>query len=489
MRPPFRRALYFVSKARKGGIRIATTFIKPYKAPKGRSAIDTMKDRFDYGLDPKKCAATSSYLCDPKTAYAEFRLTKSQYEVRTGRSSEKGHLFFQIRQAFPAGEVTVEEAQRIGYETAMRWTKGHYQFFVCTHTNTGKIHNHIYYNATAEDGTRKFHNFIGSSFAVRRLSDRICLEHNLSVVVNPKQHSQSKFKHYGQWLGETKPPSLKEQLKATINQVLRNDKPKDLDAFFGLMKDAGYEHKWGRGGVLSFRAEGQEKFTRLRQSTLGVGYSIDDIKAVIEGRKTLPVYEPKPAPRKVSLVIDIQEKLRDGKGPAYTRWATVFNLKQMAAALQYLQENKLQVYGDLVTKAETVTERFHAIGDKLKATESALKQNNALRKAITDYARTRSVFEEYKAQKYSNKYLAEHEDDIAVYRAAQAAMRALLHGEKLPKMDALKAEWQMLESEKKAGYSEYRNAQTEMREIIAVKANIDHLLGLSEQDKAKETER
>lgn len=271
---------------------MATTFIKPYKVAKGRSALDTMKDRFEYGLDIKKCAAVSSYLCDPKTAHAELLLAKSQYEARTGRPAEKGHLFFQLRQAFPIGEVSVEEAQRIGYETAMRWTKGNYQFIVCTHTNTGKIHNHIYYNATREDGTRKFHNFLGSSFAVRRLSDRICLEHNLSVVVNPKQHSQSKFRHYGQWLGAAKPPSFKEQLKAAIDQVLR-DKPKDFDAFLGLMKEAGYEHKWGRGGSLSFRTEGQEKFTRLRSTTLGDGYSPGGIKAVIEGRKTRPVNELK----------------------------------------------------------------------------------------------------------------------------------------------------------------------------------------------------
>lgn len=189
------------------------------------------------------------------------------------------------------------------------------------------------------------------------------------------------------------------------------------------------------------------------------------------------------------MVIDIQEKLKGGKGPAYAHWATVFNLKQMAAALQYLQENNLLVYEDLATKAEALTERFHALGDKLKETESALNRNAALRRVIIDYARTRPVFEEYKARKYSNQYLAEHETDIAVYRAAQATMRKLLQGEKLPKMDVLRAEWQALESRKKSGYSEYRNAQKEMREVIAIKANIDHLLGLSKQEKIKETER
>ena len=143
----------------------------------------------------------SSYLCDPETVHAEFMLVKGQYQAETGRTAEQGALCYQIRQAFPQGEVTPEEANRIGYETAMRWTKGKYQFFVCTHTDKGHIHNHIYYNSTAYDRSRKFRNFIGSSFALRRLSDRVCLEHALSVVERPKLHSKGRFLHYGQLQG------------------------------------------------------------------------------------------------------------------------------------------------------------------------------------------------------------------------------------------------------------------------------------------------
>ena len=467
---------------------MATTYIKPYKTAKGGTAISTMKDRFDYGLDPKKCAAVSSYLCEPETAHAEFLLVKNQYEAITGRPAEKGHLFFQIRQAFPHGEVTVEDAQKIGYEAAMRWTKGKHQFFVCTHTDKGHLHNHIYYNATAEDSSRKFHNFIGSTFALRRLSDRICLEHDLSVIVNPKQHSKGAFKHYGDWLGTEKPPTFQERLKAAVDAAL-STQPQDFDAFLLLMVEAGFEHKWGRGGVLSFRAEGQERFTRLRASTLGDGYGLNDIRAIIEGRAAMPEGRVRAVPRKVSLIIDIQEKMKDGKGPAYARWATVYNLKQMAAALQYLQENNLLVYEDLAAKADAVTERFHSSGDKLKATEAAMKRNSDLKVAIADYARTRPVFDEYKSKKYSNKYLAEHEADIAVYRAAQATIRDILSGEKLPKMDVLKAEWLSLRTEKRDRYTEYRTALKDMREVIAVKANIDHLLGLTDHSKNKEQER
>ena len=467
---------------------MATTYIRPYKTSPGMTAANTMFERFDYGLDPKKCAAVSSYLCDPKMAHAEFMLVKNNYEAITGRPAENGHLFFQIRQACPPGEITVEEAQKIGYETAMRWTKGKYQFFVCTHTNTGNIHNHIYINSTAYEGNRKFHNFLGSTFAVRRLSDRVCLEHGLSIIKNPKQHSKSKFKHYGEWLGKNKPPTFQERLTAAIDTVL-SEKLKDLDAFLSAMKAAGYEHKRVRGGGYSFRIIGdeQERYTRLRATTLGAGYDLVDILDIINGRAAADG-RVRPTPN-VNLIVDIEKKIAEGKGAGYERWAKLYNLKQMAAAMQYLQEHKIYSREELDEKASGAADRFHAISDKMKTTEAAIKHNADLKAAIMDYAKTRPVFEEYKAKKYSNKYLAEHEAEIKIYRAAQATMQELLQGAKLPKMDVLKSEWQTLTAEKKTEYSDYRTAQKDMREILAVKANVDHLFSITNGQKNKEMER
>ncbi len=117
----------------------------------------------------------------------------------------------------------------------MRWTKGKYQFFVCTHTDKAHIHNHIYFNATAFDRSRKFHNFIGSSFALRRLSDRVCIEHELSVIQNPRQHSKGRFLHYGQWIGE-KPPSAKQRVRLAVLAALEK-KPTDFADFLRLMEE------------------------------------------------------------------------------------------------------------------------------------------------------------------------------------------------------------------------------------------------------------
>lgn len=244
----------------RGDATTATTYIRPYKQAAGLSAVQTMEERFAYGLNPQKLGAVSSHLCDPATAAAEFLLVKSEYQAATARPVERGALFFQIRQAFPPGEVTAEEANKLGFETAMRWTKGKYQFFVCTHTDKGHIHNHIYFNSTAFDCSRKFHNFLGSSFALRRLSDRVCLEHDLSVIQNPKLHSKGRFLHYGQWIGD-KPPSAQQRVRLAIIAALEK-KPADFAAFLRLMEESGFAVKRGRGGVVSFLAPGQDKYTR-----------------------------------------------------------------------------------------------------------------------------------------------------------------------------------------------------------------------------------
>lgn len=224
--------------------------------------------------------------------------------------------------------------------------------------------------------------------------------------------------------------------------------------------------------------------TRLRSDTLGDGYGEADIKAALSGSRQHPG-QPR---QKVSLAIDIQSKLQ-GKGPGYERWAKVFNLKQMAAALAYLQDNGLTDYKQLEQKATAATERFHKLSDQIKSTEAALHTNMELKAATVQYAKTRPVFEKYKASKYSKKFLAEHEADIELYRAACADFKRILDGGKLPKMDALKEEGRKLAERKKKLYAEYRKAKADMQEVTTIKANIDYLLGYSEPGRKKEQER
>ena len=484
-----------LSFCRGGGDLTATTFLKAHHISRGETIAQSLKDRFDYGQSPEKTGngeLISAYECDPQTADAEFLLAKARYKAITGREQRRDAdvLCYQIRQSFKPGEITAEEANRMGYETAMRWTKGKHAFFVATHTDRAHIHNHIYYNSTTLDCTRKYKDFWRSASALRRLSDRVCLENDLSVITDPKLHSKGRFLHYGQWLGPERPPSAKVRLKAAIGEALAK-RPADFADFLRLMEEAGYAVRRGRGGAISFLVPGQEKPTRLRASTLGDGYDPEDIKAVIAGERPIPehpVLVPA-APRRVNLIVDIQEHLRSGKGAAYARWAKVYNLKQMAAALQFMQEQNITEYDQLSAKAEDAVSRFHALTEQLRRTEADLSATSELMGAVVRYAKTRPVFDGYKAAKYSRKYLAEHEAELADYRAAKATMGELLGGEKLPKMAELKEKRRQLAAQKKVLYTEYRSAQEEMRQAVAVKANIDHLLGVTDGQHKKEQER
>ena len=457
-------------------------------ANEGESIAEAIRDCLDYGKNPEKTEDgkyISSYECDPATVAAEFLLAKASYKAMTGREQKKGSdvLCYQIRQSFYPGEITPEEANRISYELAMRWTKGRHAFIVTTHTDKQHIHSHIYYNSTTLDCTRKFRNFWGSSFALRRLSDRLCLENGLSIVENPKPRSKGKFRNYGEWQdGQKKSLTYQDRLRAAIDSALAK-KPADFPAFLSLMEQAGYEVKQQRS-VISFRAPGQERFTRLRSDTLGEGYSEADIRATLSGSRQRPG-QPR---QKISLAINIQSRLQ-GKGPGYERWAKVFNLKQMAAALAYLQDNGLTDYEQLEQKATAATEHFHKLSDQIKSTEAALHTNMELKAATVQYAKTRPVFEKYKASKYSKKFLAEHEADIELYRAACADFKAILGGAKLPKMDTLKEEGRKLSEQKKKLYAEYRKTKADMQEVTTIKANIDYLLGYSEPGRKKEQER
>lgn len=473
----------------EGGIHLATTTLLKRHANEGETIAEAIRDCLDYGKNPEKTENgkyVSSYECDPATVAAEFLLAKASYKAITGREQKKEDdiLCYQIRQSFLPGEITPKEANRIGYELAMRWTKGRHAFIVTTHTDKKHIHCHIYYNSTTLDCTRKFRNFWGSSFALRRLSDRLCLENGLSIVENPKPRSKGDYKNYGEWLqNRERPLNFQDKLRLAIDTALAK-RPGDLAAFLSLMEQAGYEIKKVRGGGLSFRlaGQGQERFTRLRASTLGEGYDLKDILAVIDGSRK----HSGQSPRKVNLLVDIQAKLQAGKGAGYARWAKVFNLKQMAQTMNYLSENNLLEYAVLEEKAAAATAHHNELSAQIKAAEKRMAEIAVLRTHIVNYAKTREVYVAYRKAGYSKKFREEHEEEILLHQAAKNAFDEM-GVKKLPKVKELQTEYAKLLEEKKKTYAEYRRSREEMRELLTAKANVDRVLKMEvEQDVEKE---
>lgn len=374
-------------------------------------------------------------------------------------------LAYHIRQAFKPGEITPEDANRIGRELAERFTKGRYQFIVATHIDRGHVHNHIIFAAVSEDAGRRFRDFLGTAKAVRKISDRLCLENGLSVIENPKRGR----KDYGKWLGDQRPLSAQEKVRDAIDAALAQR----------------------RGSSLSFLAPGQEKATRCRKKTLGDDYTPEAIQERIEGRRVVSSSRSKapakPA-RKVNLLIDIQSKLQAGKGAGYAQWAKVFNLKQMAQTISFLEENGLLEYDALAARAAEGTARFNELSGTIKRTEGRMAEIAALQKQIVNYSKTRDVYAAYRKAGYSKKFLAAHETEILLHKAAKAAFDKLCL-QKLPTYKTLQAEYAGLLAEKKKAYAEYAAAKKEMQAVLTAKANVDRLLGAPPERPEQEKEQ
>ena len=452
---------------------IATTRIIPMHHTKGKSILRCLGERIEYSKNKEKTAQEeyiTAYECDVKTAVAEFALAKREYGILSGREQKNNVIAYQVRQSFKPGEVTPEEANRIGYEFAERFLKGKHAFIVCTHIDRRHIHNHIIWNSTTLDCTRKFQNFWYSTNAVRKLSDLICTEHQLSVITNPQKHGGVT---YDKWLGDKKKPSHRELLKGAIDDVLAKQ-PGGFDAFLQLLNEIGYTAV-RRGKNLSFQHPDCK--SSIRMNSLGDGYTEAEIRAVLDGEEQhTPKKKRNPlAPQKDSLLIDIQQKMAEGKGAGYIHWAKKFNIKQMAQTVNYLREHGLMDYDVLKQKAADATGKFNRLSDEIKSAEKRMAEIAVLKTHIINYSKTREVYTAYRKSGYSKKYLTEHESDILLHKAAKKAFDEL-GVTKLPTVKSLQAEYAELLAKKKAAYTEYRTAREEMKELLLHKSNIDRML-------------
>lgn len=458
---------------------MATTRLIPLHAGKGRTEGTAIRDILDYSKNPDKTEKgelITSYACDHRTADAEFLLAKREYLERTGRYRGKDDVIaYHMRQSFLPGEITPEEANRMGQELARRFTHGNHAYIVATHTDKQHIHNHIIFHSVNLDCDRKFRNFFNSTHALHKLSDTICIENGYSIVADPKRHGQA----YNKWLGDRAKLPQREAIRILIDDALAQ-KPADLDALLALLKAAGCEIK--RGKQISIRGPGQTRFKRL--DTLGEAYDLPALTAILAGERahqprkrthTAAIQTPK-----VNLLVDIQAQLRAGKGPGYERWAKRFNIKQMAQTLNYLMENGLLDYHDLKKKAQQAEARCNALASAVKATEAKLAENAVLQTHILNYIKTREVYAAYRQSGYSKMFLTEHEGEIALHKAAKKAFDEL-GLKKLPTIRTLRADYAALLVEKKLTYTEFRRAREDMRQMLKAKANIEQLLGREPQ--------
>ena len=381
---------------------MATTRIMPLHVGKGRTESRAISDIIDYVANPQKTdngRLITGYACDSRTADAEFLLAKRQYIAATGRVRGTDDVIaYHVRQSFRPGEITPEEANRLG--------------------------------------------------------------------------DQAKSSH-------------RELLRVAIDNAL-SQSPADFEELLKLLREYGCEVS-KRGKSYRLKLSGWEKAARM--DSLGEGYGLEDLRAVLLGKK---VHTPRKKtvtqaePPKINLLVDIQAKLQAGKGVGYARWAKVFNLKQMAQTMNYLSENNLLEYAVLEEKAAATTAHHNDLSAQIKAAEKRMAEIAVLRTHIVNYAKTREVYVAYRKAGYSKKFREEHEEEILLHQAAKNAFDEM-GVKKLPKVKELQTEYAKLLEEKKKTYSEYRRSREEMRELLTAKANVDRVLKMEvEQDVEKE---
>ena len=456
---------------------MAATRLIAMHVNKGKTLARSLADRTDYAQNPEKTEKgdlVTAYACDPMTCDEEFLLSKRQYRQYTGREQKGDVIAYQIRQSFKPGEITAEEANRVGYELALAFTKGRHAFIVATHTDRAHIHNHIIFNSTSLDCRQKFRDFRRSGLALQQVSDRICLEHGLSVIEPRPYRERKRPAMY------PKRPKLRDGICAQIDQIL-SGRPKDFEDFLHRMEEAGYEVK--RGGQIAFRGKGQQRFIRLR--SLGEGYAEEEIQNEIAGvisekdRKSGQNHEEP----YFHLLLDIQSRMQ-GKGAGYERWMKVYNLKQMADTFLFLREQHIETFADLYEKADAAVSRFDDLNRLIRDAETQMAANLAMQKHIQNYAKTRDIYAAYRKSGYSKPFFEAHRAEITLHKAAKEAFDDA-GTRKLPSIRSLREDYAKLLAKKKQAYPEYREAKRKMQDYLKARQNVESFYG---EDLKKERE-
>lgn len=457
---------------------MAATRFMALHVNKGKTVAQCLADRTDYSENAAKTnngEFITGYMCDPKTCDQEFLLSKREYLHKRGFEAKRNIIAYQIRQSFAPGEITPEEANQVGYETAMRWTKGEHAFIVATHVDRAHIHNHIIYNSTNLKCDRKYADFWGSGKALQKVSDLVCIEHGLSVI-EPRKKSER-----GKYINEHFAPSIRDEIRKDIREILSTN-PGSLDDFLKILEAKGYEIKKGKN--LSLRRIGAKRF--LRCDTLGKDYELDNIKRIIAGEKSDT--DRFLRDRKMNLVLDIQAIIAKNKGPGFERWAKKYNLKQTAKAICFLQEHDILSREKLTEMTEALAARFDELGKSLKAKQARLDEITELKTAIADYYRTRDVYTQYRESGFNSKFYEAHRADIQLHKVAKDVFNK--QGvKKLPKITELNKEFSEILSAKKADYTEYKKVKSEMQEYLIAKQNLEALLNSGsgeKEERAKE---
>ena len=421
----------------------------------------TLKAAIDYICNPEKTDGkllVSSYGCAAETADIEFAWTR-RHAIDKGTNLGR-HLI----QAFQPGEVTPEQAHKIGMELAKEILGGKYEFVLTTHIDKDHVHNHLIFNTVSFADHKHYHSNKRSYHYIRRTSDRLCKEHGLSVIIPGQDKGKSYIEHQTAQNGT----SYKAKLKAAIDRLL--PACSNLEELLHRLQREGYEIK--RGKYISARAPDQERFTRLK--TLGVDYTEEALAARIVGRSR-PSRQPKQRNGKISLLIDIQNNIKAQQSAGYRRWATIENLKRIADTSNFLTEHGIGSYEELLDRCEATTVSVARLKANLRDTGAKIDELALKIKHVGTYRQLKPIYDRYKASRDKEKFLRGHESEIILFEAAARECKRL-GAVPLPTTESMKTERARLTAERERLLAEYKAARSEALQYSIIERNVDVLL-------------
>lgn len=448
---------------------MAATRIMSIHINKGKTARQCIGERLDYIMNPKKTDGgilVSTYACSPETAADEFMLFRQEYQQNTGRTQENEVIGYHVRQAFKPDEITPEDANEIGKELASRMTDDQFAYVVATHIDKHHIHNHIILCSTDLEGQHKYRDVKQSAKDLAEISDSLCREHGLSVIQNP----QDKTVTYDKWQGNQRKFTHRDELRMIIDAVLRMQ-PNGFDALMQLLEDAGCRIK--RGAQISIKPPEGERFIRL--DSLGSEYDEASLRRSLTGDH---VHISK-IPRgdfngsQVKRLVDIEAKLRAGKGKGYQVWAERNNIDAKAQMIIFLKEHHICSLEELNDQIQELTDQRDSLKASLREKQNRMKEINRQRQAIRDYSRTKEVYTQYRESNWSVKFYQEHRQEIEDHKNAQAVYGSL--GGKLPTLKELTAEYDGLKEQKENDQAVLNELKPKLTDLTYIRYNYEIL--------------
>ena len=438
----------------------------------------TVDKAIDYICNPEKTDEkmfVSSYACSPETAAYDFKYTLDH--CRENSPNKAYHLI----QAFAPGEVGFEEAHHIGKELADKLLEGKYSYVVTTHIDKEHVHNHIIFCAADNIEHNKYHDCKQSYYHIRKLSDELCREHNLSVIIPGAQRGRK----YEEWQSDQNGSTWKTQLRQDINFFIKS--ASTYEEFLLLMRAKGYEIKGETFGedaakYISFRPLDKEHFVRGSARSLGKEYTKKRIRERIEKKRERKAVIPKKDYSSRKIIDTSDEKFQNS--PGLQQWAAIENLK--IAAQSYNEAGSLS---DLEHKITVKNEAGKSAKQSVVELEHHIKDLAEIIKYAEQYKTNRSYHIAYKKSKNPDAYFRRYESQLILYGGARRVLEQTGINLKGLNVNKLKAEYQELMKQKNELTSTYKKCEKDVQSLNRKLENLNQYLGQTQPDFTSEQSR